>query len=95
MLDGTKLFPSDMLLDMLAPVLAGETAAFWLTCQIEARLSVCITHTVPEELTNRAWNMLALAIRPDLQGRRLGATLGWQYFTGLRPSAGSFIALIQ
>lgn len=34
-----------------------------------------LCYTVPEELTDRTWNMLALAVRPELQGKRLGAAL--------------------
>lgn len=73
-LDGTELFPSDMLPDMLAPALAGETEAFGLTCH-HAGQAVGLCYTVPEELADGTWNMLALAVRPDLQGKGLGAAL--------------------
>lgn len=73
-LDQTDLFPADMLPDMLAPALAGKTEAFWLTCQLDGA-AVGFCYTVPEELTDGTWNMLALAVRPDLQGRGLGAGL--------------------
>lgn len=73
-LDGTELFPSEMLPDMLAPALAGETEAFWLTCHSHGE-AVGLYYTVPEELADGTWNMLALAVRPDLQGKRLGAAL--------------------
>ena len=73
-LDGTELFPSEMLPDMLAPSLAGETEAFWLTCQSDGE-AVGLCYAVPENLADGAWNMLALAVRPDLQGNRLGAAL--------------------
>ena len=73
-LDETQLFPSDLLADMLAPTLAGQTEAFWLTCQYDDQ-AVGLCYTVPAEMTDRAWNMLALAVRPDLQGRGLGAAL--------------------
>ncbi|MEM8793299.1 MAG: GNAT family N-acetyltransferase [Pseudomonadota bacterium] len=73
-LDGTQLFPSDMLPDMLAPALAGEGEAFWLTCHYGGE-AVGLCYTVPEELADGTWNMLALAVRPDLQGKSLGAAL--------------------
>jgi len=73
-LDQTELFPSEMLPDMLAPALAGETEAFWLTCHFDGE-AVGLCYTVPEELTDGTWNMLALAVRPDLQGKRLGSEL--------------------
>ncbi len=73
-LDATGLFPGEMLPDMLAPFLAGEGEAFWLTCRLDgAAAGFC--YTVPEDMTEGTWNMLALAIRPDLQGRRLGTAL--------------------
>ena len=73
-LDGTELFPSEMLPEMLAPALAGETEAFWLTCHKDGE-AVGLCYTVPEELAEGTWNMLALAVRPDLQGEGLGAAL--------------------
>lgn len=72
--DETGLFPSEMLPEMLAPSLAGETEAFWLTCHLEGE-AVGLCYTVPEELADGTWNMLALAVRPDLQGKRLGQAL--------------------
>lgn len=73
-LEGTKLFLGEMLPDMLAPSLAGKTEAFWLTCHRDGE-AVGLCYTVPEELADGTWNMLALAVRPDLQGKRLGAAL--------------------
>ena len=73
-LDGTELFPSEMLPDMLAPSLAGKTEAFWLTCHSDGE-AVGLCYTAPEELADGTWNMLALAVRPDLHGKRLGAAL--------------------
>lgn len=73
-LSETGLFPSEMLPDMLAPALAGETDSFWLTCHWEGE-AVGLCYTAPEDLTDGTWNMLALAVRPDLQGKRLGTAL--------------------
>ncbi len=74
LLDVTELFPSEMLPDMLAPSLEGETEAFWLTCHSGGE-AVGLCYTVPEDLADGTWNMLALAVRPDLQGKRLGTAL--------------------
>jgi GNAT superfamily N-acetyltransferase len=73
-LDATELFPSEMLPDMLAPSLAGETKGFWLTCHSNDE-PVGLCFTVPEEMADGAWNMLALAVRPDMQGKGFGASL--------------------
>lgn len=73
-LDDTGLFPGEMLPDMLAPALAGETEAFWLTCHYKGQ-AVGLCFTVPEELTDGTWNMRALAVRTDLQGKGFGVAL--------------------
>ncbi len=73
-LDGTELFPSEMLADMLTSYLAGESEAFWLTCHINGE-AAGLCYTAPEDLADGTWNMLALAVRPDLQGKGLGAAL--------------------
>lgn len=73
-LDGTELFPSEMLPDMLDSSLSGDSEAFWLTCHVNGT-AVGLCYTVPEELAEGTWNMLALAVLPDLQGQRLGAAL--------------------
>ena len=73
-LDQTGLFPSEMLPGMLAPALAGEAGAFWMTCHLD-NAAVGFCYTAPEDLTDGTWNMLALAVRPDLQGQGLGSAL--------------------
>lgn len=73
-LDGTGLFPSEMLPDLLAPALAQETEALWLTCHY-AGDAVGLCFSAPEELTEGTWNMRALAVRPDRQGKGLGTAL--------------------
>jgi len=73
-LDATELFPSEMLPEMLASFLDGSTSAFWLTCHTETG-AVGFCYTVPEELAEGTWNMLALAIHPEAQGQGLGRKL--------------------
>ncbi|WP_299484129.1 GNAT family N-acetyltransferase [uncultured Roseibium sp.] len=73
-LDQTGLFPSEMLPDMLAPALADEGKGIWLTSHFNGA-AVGFCYTVPEEMADGTWNMLALAVRPDLQGRKLGTGL--------------------
>ncbi|MEO1222987.1 MAG: GNAT family N-acetyltransferase [Pseudomonadota bacterium] len=70
----TELFPSEMLPDLLAASLAGDGQALLLTCHMdEAAVGLC--YAVPEELADGTWNMRALAVRPDHQGKRLGTAL--------------------
>ena len=73
-LDQTGLFPSEMLPDMIAPAFAGESEAFWLSCHLDGS-AVGLCYTAPEALADGTWNMLALAISPDLHGRGMGTAL--------------------
>ena len=73
-LDATELFPAELLPDMLAPFLAQQTSAFWLTCHLNGN-AVGLCYTVPEELADGTWNMLALAVHPQHQGNQLGTHL--------------------
>ncbi len=73
-LNETGLFPGEMLAEMLAPSINGEADALWLTCH-QGGKAVGFCYTVPEEFADGTWNMLALAVHPAFQGKRLGAAL--------------------
>ena len=73
-LDQIELFPSDMLEDMIAPALNGESNALWLTAMTD-QTPVGLCYAEPEELTDRAWNVLALGVEPNLQGHGIGKEL--------------------
>ena len=73
-IDSTELFPSEMLDDMIAGYFAGEEeAGFWLT--YDDGEPVAVAFCVPERMTEGTWNALLLAVRPDRQGKGLGAAL--------------------
>lgn len=72
--DETGLFPSQMLPEMLEPTLAGTTEAFWLTCHLDAR-ATGLCYVVPEQFAAGTWNMLALGVQPNHQGKGLGKAL--------------------
>ena len=59
---------------MIAPALAGETEAFWLTCHANGQ-PVGFCFTAPEEMTDRTWNLLAIGVLPDRQRCGIGAAL--------------------
>lgn len=73
-LDLTGLFPRDMLPDMIAPSLDGQSDAFWLKVHLDDT-AVGFCYTAPEDLTDGTWNMLALAVHPGLHGKKLGGAL--------------------
>lgn len=74
MLDATQLFPSEMLPDMVAPALRGESDDLWLTCRLGGD-AIGLCYTRPEEMADRVWNMLALGIHPLHQRAGCGASL--------------------
>lgn len=74
-LDGTGLFPSDMLPDMIAPYFSiEETPDVWLTCELEGT-PIGFCYAIPEPHTDGTWNMLAIAVLPERQGNGAGAAI--------------------
>lgn len=73
-LDQTELFPSEMLKEMLMPALDGSHPALWLTAHLDGS-AIGFSYTEPEMLAEGAWNMPAIAIAPDHQGKGHGADL--------------------
>jgi len=83
-LDGTELFPSEMLPEMIGNFLSGDKSSDqWLRCEVDGK-AVGFCYAVPEELTDGAWNMLALAVVPLLQGKGHGGALVAQLEATLR-----------
>eukprot|EP00435_Cladocopium_sp_Y103_P076613 s1_g352.t1 len=74
-LDATRLFPSELLPDMVQGFLSGDPSAdIWLTCEADGEaIGFCYAET--EEMTDGTWNMLAIAVHPDKQGEGAGAAL--------------------
>ena len=74
-LDGTELFPADMLSGMIEGILSGSSHDdVWLTCEVDRR-AVGFCYAALEQLPDGTWNMLAIAVRPECQGTGLGGTL--------------------
>ncbi|MDW3223226.1 MAG: GNAT family N-acetyltransferase [Paracoccaceae bacterium] len=74
-LDGTELFPSEMLPDIVNGFLSdAETSDIWLTCEVNGK-PIGLCYAVPEELAEGAWNMRALAVLPRAQGGGFGSAL--------------------
>lgn len=73
-LDGTELFPSEMLAEMMEPALSGQSEAFWLSAHCDGTpVGLCFTQ--PEDMAAGCWNMLALAVLPAMQGQGVGRAL--------------------
>lgn len=73
-LDRTELFPSDMLAGMVTGYLNKTDHGLWLVCERE-RSAVGFAYSEPERMTDRTWNLLALAVLPGLQGNGIGTAL--------------------
>ena len=74
-LDGTELFPSEILPDMVSGFLSeDENPDIWLTCEANGK-AVGFCYAVPEELAEGAWNMLAIAVLPAQQGSGYGGAI--------------------
>jgi GNAT superfamily N-acetyltransferase len=74
-LDGTGLFPSEMLAAMLSGFLgANENNEVWFTSEANGE-AVGFCYAAPEKLTDGSWNMLAIAVLPSHQGKGLGRAI--------------------
>lgn len=83
-LEGTELFPSEMLPDMLGGFLSdAQSPEIWLTCETNGQ-PVGFCYAVPEALAEGAWNMLAIAVSPDQQGGGCGSALSKHLETTLK-----------
>ena len=73
-IDENELFPSALLDDMIAGYFAeDEASGYWLTYDDGG--AVAVAYYAPERMTEGTWNALLLAVRPDQQGKGLGASL--------------------
>jgi ribosomal protein S18 acetylase RimI-like enzyme len=74
-LDGTGLFPSEMLPGMLRSFLSDEGSQdVWLTCETDGE-AVGFCYASPEALTHGTWNMLAIAVLPSKHGSGAGSIM--------------------
>ena len=75
-LDGTELFPSEMLPDMLGKFLSHQDSEdVWLTFEDERGTAVGFCYAAQEQLTEGTWNMLAIAVLPERQGSGVGGAI--------------------
>ncbi len=70
----TDLFPPEMLEDMAGGYLSATNADLWLVAEEDENLAG-FTFVEPERMTSGTWNMLALAVLPEAQGKGVGAAL--------------------
>ncbi len=74
-LDGTELFPSEMLPEMVKGFLSNdENSDIWLTCEANGN-AAGFCYAVPEQFAEGVWNMLAIAVLPREQGCGCGGAI--------------------
>lgn len=73
-LEQTGLFPADLLPEMIGPALAGEVQELWFTALSDG-IARGFCYAVPEEMTDGTWNLLAIAVDPEVQGLGFGRLL--------------------
>ena len=75
-LDETELFPKEMLEEMITPFFDDpHQQDQWFVCEDEEQRVVGFAYCRPEPLTVGTWNLLAIGVRPQYQGRKFGAAL--------------------
>ena len=71
-LDTVDLFPSDMLDAMTADFLTNPKCdEIWFTA-IQQDKPISIGYCIPEKLTSGTYNLLAIGVRSDIQGKGIG-----------------------
>ncbi len=72
--DATDMFPSELLDDMIAGYFRnGSNEEIWLTYNDDGAKAVAFCR--PEEMTDRTWNLLLIAVDPERQGEGIGTAL--------------------
>lgn len=76
-ISAADLFPPEMLGDMIAPYLSGDAPDIWFaaTDGDEPGAPLAVGYCAPERMTEGTWNLLALAVHPDAQGKGAGAAM--------------------
>ena len=92
-IDGTGLFPSDMLDAMIIGYFNSDASEdFWLTDDDGG--PVAVAYYAPERMTHGTWNLYLIAVHPDRQGQGRGAAL-LRYVEQTLASRGERILLVE
>ena len=71
--EATDLFPAEMLDDMIAGYLNYAEPVLWFVAEDDGVLGFGFCE--PERMADGAWNLLAIGISPDHQGKGIGAAM--------------------
>lgn len=74
-LDSSGLFPSEMLDDMISDFFTNDKSSdFWFTT-VEDRTPVSIGYCAPEQMTEGTFNLYAIAVDKEHQGKGIGSDM--------------------
>ena len=93
-LNTIELFPPEMLDDMIAAYLDNpETEEIWVTSIQDGK--VCgVGYCAPEKLTDRTYNLYAIGIQNDLQGKGIGKKM-MSFIEGYLKDNGARVLLVD
>lgn len=92
-IEANKLFPSDLLDDMILDYFHNENdSEFWFT--YEDSKPVAIAYCAPERMTEGTWNLYLIAVHPDYQKQGIG-TFMMHYIEQLLTARGERILLVE
>ncbi|MBX2871574.1 MAG: GNAT family N-acetyltransferase [Saprospiraceae bacterium] len=93
-LDNTGLFPSSMLEDMIADYFDNpDSTDIWFTFEAEGH-PVSLAYCAPERMTNGTYNLYAIAVHTEQQGRGIGTQM-MQYIEDLLRQQGHRILIVE
>jgi GNAT superfamily N-acetyltransferase len=94
MADAIGFQPNEIeeLSQMLADYFGGDSDRFWITDDDNG--AVGVAYCEPERMTDRTWNLLFIAIRPDRQGQGRGAAL-LRYVEQMLTARGDRVLIVE
>lgn len=92
-LDSCGLFPSELLDELIAPYFLPESTDIWFTATVDQQV-IAIGYCAPERMTDGTYNLYAIGVREELQGKGIGRKM-MHYIEGLLHSAGHRILLVE